>query len=154
MNHHIRNAIRGSRGIGLAVLLALLAMGCSSVPPIPDPLGVDPVLNWDAVTQNCIGEPVTVASYNVYAVSGPGPVPTVASARSEPCGVVQLATGTPLNTAPITSTTYHAIVPNGVWTFAIESVLADGTRSQLSAGITLTVLNRGGAPVNVRVGSP
>lgn len=154
MNHHTHNASRGSRGIGLAVLLALL-IGCSGLPsPTPGPVGVDPVLDWDPVTKNCIGEPVTVASYNVYAVSGPGPVPTVASARSEPCGVVQLATGTPLNTAPITSTTYHAIVPNGVWTFAIESVLADGTRSQLSAGITLTVLNRGGAPVNVRVGSP
>lgn len=119
------------------------------------PVGVDPTLTWDAATKDCSGELIpdtTPVRYNVHAISGPGPIPTAPSPPSVPCGVVGLATGAPLNAAPLTATTFHAIVPNGLWTFAVEAVLSDGARSGLSNSVTVTVLNRSKTVINLKVG--
>jgi hypothetical protein len=116
------------------------------------PAAVDPVLTWDAVTTACDGVPLTgPVTYNVYAVAGPGPIPTALSPDASPCGPVELATGTPLNAAPLTGTTYTAAVGDGVWTFGVEAVLASGARSGVSASVTRTVVNRGTPPANPKV---
>jgi len=110
----------------------------------PYPTVAAPVLNWAAVTTGA--GPIT---YNVYAVPGVGPIPT---APSGPCGVAKVAEGPPLNPEPITATTFTASVADGVWTFAVEAVAANGCRSGLSSPVTVTVLNQGGSPTNVSVG--
>lgn len=140
--------------IGVAMLFPLLLLACPRTGTLPTPAGVDPVLVWDSVTADCTGAPATGVQYNVYAVSGPGPVPSAPSSASEPCGVVQLATGTPMNSVPLTVVTYHAIVPDGQWTFAVEAVLPSGARSGLSASVTVQVLNRAAPVAGVRVISP
>lgn len=141
---------RGWRVVGL--LVALLAAACAANRPTPTPVGVDPILTWDLVTTNCQGDPITGVTYNVYAVSGAGPVPSAPSPDESPCGVIALATGTPLNAQPIAAPPYHAIVPDGVWTFAVEAVAPGGTRGALSASFTRTVKNRPGAATNLRLG--
>jgi len=136
--------------VAMLALGVLVAWGCAhhTVPPA----GVDPVLTWDAVTTACDGVPLVGAvTYNIYAVSGPGPIPTTSSPDASPCGPVALASGTPLNASPIAATTYTAAVADGVWTFAVEAVLAGGARSGLSAAVTRTVTNRGTAPANPKV---
>lgn len=147
----------------LLALLIVVSAACSMTPtPVPTPVGVDPIINWDPVAVNCNGEAITGVRYNVYGVPGPGPIPAVTSPAppppsiplEQPCGPVRLATGTPLNAAPLTATTFNAIVPDGVWTFAVETVLSTGARGGLSEAVTVTVHNRGGVPTNVRVGAP
>ncbi len=145
------NAKRNIQGLGLVGLVGLLA-ACASVPTTPS-TGVDPVLAWDAVTTNCIGEPITGVRYNVYAVSGAGPVPSTPSPASEPCGVVQVPSGTPLTSSPLTATTYNAIVPDGQWTFAVAAVLPSGATGGLSNNLTVQVLNRAASPT-LRIGAP
>lgn len=114
--------------------------------------GTDPVLTWDAVITNCIGEPISGVRYNVYAVSGAGSIPTIPSADTEPCGVVQLASIAPMNSTPLTATTYNAVVPDGVWTFAVDAVNASGNRGGLSNQVTVTVVGRPAPVINLTTG--
>lgn len=139
----------------LFVLVALLSvLGCSKsvIMPSGGDEVVDPILTWDPVLVDCLGNTLTsTVTYNVYVVGGTGPIPTAPSADASPCGVINLATIPPLNTAPIAAATYNAIVTDGVWTFAVEAVLVSGARSGLSAQVTRTVRNRGAAPGNVQI---
>ena len=112
----------------------------------------DPLLIWNAVTTDCIGGPMTGIRYNVYAISGNGPIPTTPSADSEPCGIVQIASIPPLNTALINGTSYQAFVPDGIWTFAVEAVGVNGAKSGLSNQITVTVLGRPAGVINLTIG--
>jgi hypothetical protein len=131
-------------------IVVLFVLACAHHPP--PPASVDPVLTWDAVVTACDGVPLVGAvTYNVYAVSGPGPIPTTTSSDASPCGLVALASGAPLNPAPLVATTYTAAVSDGVWTFGVEAVLASGARSGVSNAVTRTVTNRGNAPGNVKV---
>jgi len=114
---------------------------------------VDPILTWDVVTTNCAGYPFTgLITYNVYAIVGNGPIPTIDSPDEQPCGIVQLANYPRLNTAPITTNTYQALVPDGIWTFAVEAVSPNGARSGLSNQITVTVFERPAGVINLSVG--
>lgn len=112
---------------------AYKAMGSPSPQPV--------TLSWaevsDAGTRGSI--PIT---YNVYAVRGAGPIPTEPP-KSKSCGITPVAKGRPLNSEPITATTYSVSVAAGVWTFAVEAVSSDGCRSALSSAVTVTVPIRG-----------
>lgn len=127
----------------------VLIVGCST----PGKPLVDPHLSWSAPAANCDGTPITgTLSYNVYAVQGPGPIPTTPTPNEVPCGVLQLASGVPLNTAPIIAgTTFQADVISGVWTFAVEAVDASGGRSELSAPVTVTVMGHPSKPTSLQV---
>lgn len=136
----------------LLFVCAIVLVGCTHSNPNPPEVGVDPLLTWGVVNTDCSGTTITGVRYNVYAVQGTGPVPTVPSANEAPCGVVQLASGTPLNSTPITSgTSFQAIVPNGVWSFAIEAVASDGVRGEISNSVTKTVQGRPGKVSGVTV---
>jgi hypothetical protein len=136
----------------LCVALLILLTGCSPPAMLMKSGVVDPSLTWDAVTTDCTGAAITGVKYNVYAVSGPGPIPTIASADEVPCGIIQLASGVPLNATPIAiGTSYQATVANGVWTFAVEALDASGNRSALSNQVTKTVQGRPGKPANFKV---
>jgi len=137
-----------SLGLGLALLFLT---GCPAMTPVPTPSGVDPFLEWDAVALDCTGKAITGVTYNVYAVSGPGPIPTAPSPDVGDCAKPSLATGLPLNAQPLTSPSYHAVVPDGIWTFAVEVVTTSGARSGLSNALTLTVRNPANSAVNLRV---
>jgi hypothetical protein len=117
--------------------------GCAYKPlgsPSPQPV----TLSWAA--ENDTGtKPIT---YNVYAVPGAGPIPTM---RSESCGVTTVAKGRPLNSEPIVGTIYSTSLAVGLWTFAVEAVSSDGCRSALSSPVTVTVLTRGDPSTNVTV---
>jgi hypothetical protein len=108
--------------------------------PSPQPV----TLSWAA--DHAGTRPVT---YNVYAVPGAGPIPTM---RSEACGGTTVAKGPPLNSEPIAATTYSTSVAEGMWTFAVEAVSSDGCRSPLSSPITVTVPVPGDSSANVTVG--
>src|SRR3990172_5095053 len=123
----------------LFIVFALVGLiGCSSFPDSGgDQPVVDPIVSWSAVTKDCTGATFTgTVTYNVYAVSGQGPVPVVSEGSGEiPCGVVSVADRTkvqPLNSAPITALTYRAMVSDGVWTFAVETLGPNGAPSALS----------------------
>lgn len=134
------------------MFLVFVMLGCAAHHHSTPPVAIDPVLTWDAVTVACDGVPLAgTVTYNVYAVAGPGPIPTALSPDASPCGPVALATGTPLNAAPLTGTAFTAAVADGVWTFGVEAVLATGARSGLSAAVTRNVLNRGMSPANPKV---
>src|SRR3990172_11961672 len=141
------------------ILFALLTLfGCNSGqdPGAEQPV-VDPTVTWSAVTKDCTGATLTgTVSYNVYAVSGQGPVPVVSEGSGElPCGVVSVADRTkvqPLNSAPITAISYKAMVADGVWTFAVETLGSNGAPSALSAQVTKSVKNRTGPAETIQVG--
>ena len=105
-------------------------------------------LSWAAAddTASSGSKPVT---YNVYAVPGAGPIPTV---QSRSCGVTTVAKGRPLNSEPIAATTYSTSVAEGTWTFAVEAVSADGCRSALSSPVTITVPVQRESSTDVTVG--
>ncbi len=112
----------------------------------------DPHLSWTAPTVSCDGTALVGGPlrYNVYAISGNGPIPTIATPLQVPCGVLQLASGTPLNSSPVTSgTVFDAIVTDGTWTFAVEAVSPSGSRSELSNQVTVLVQGHPGKPVNL-----
>ena len=123
------------------IFLVISLSGCAGHKVI----GTDPLITWDSVITDCTGailsDPVT---YNVYGVPGPGPIPTSQSIDTSPCGVINLATGSPLNSTPITGTSYHAVVPDGLWTFGVEAIGMNGGRSGLSGQATKAVLGRPG----------
>jgi hypothetical protein len=118
--------------------------GCAHQPlgsPSPQPV----TLSWAA--EDAAGtKPIT---YNVYAVPGSGPIPTM---PSESCGVTTIAKGRPLNSEPIVGTTYRTSLAAGLWTFAVEAVASDGCRSALSSTVTVTVPTRGDSSTNVTGG--
>jgi len=91
-------------------------------------------LSWEAAEGGRSGSRPT--TYNVYAVQGAGPIPTEAS---KSCGDSQVAKGRPVNSDPITVTTYRTTVAEGLWTFAVEAVSSDGCRSALSSLVTVRV---------------
>lgn len=135
----------------LCLLVMVLVSSCAHVKPGPIVPGVDPTLTWDVVTTACDGSTLTGVKYNVYAVSGAGPIPTTDSSNDPPCGVVKLASGSPLNATLIAGPPYQAVVANGVWTFAVEAVGSDGSRSGLSNQVTVTVTGRPAPPINFKV---
>jgi hypothetical protein len=105
--------------------------GCAYQPlgsPSPQPV----TLSWAAANE--VG--TTPITYNVYAVPGTGPIPTM---QAESCGVTTVAKGRPLNSEPIVGTTYRMSLAAGRWTFAVEAVAPDGCRSALSSPVTVTV---------------
>jgi hypothetical protein len=104
--------------------------------------------NWAAADDAGTSGSKPIA-YNVYAVAGAGPIPTE---PSKSCGVTPVAKGRPLNREPIAATTYSTSVAEGLWTFAVEAVSADGCRSALSSPITVTVPIPGESSANVTVG--
>jgi hypothetical protein len=109
--------------------------------PSPQPV----TLNWETANEAAT-KPIT---YNIYAVPGAGPIPTM---QSKSCGVTPVAKGRPLNSEPIAATTYSTSVTEGLWTFAVEAVSSDGCRSALSSPVTVTVPTRGDSSTNVTVG--
>ena len=143
----------------LFIVFALVGLiGCSSFPDSGgDQPVVDPIVTWSAVTKDCTGATFTgTVTYNVYAVSGQGPVPVVSEGSGEiPCGVVSVADRTkvqPLNSTPITALTYRAMVADGVWTFAVETLGPNGAPSALSSQVTKSVKNRTTSAQDVGVG--
>ncbi len=105
--------------------------GCAYKPlgtPSPQPV----TLSWEAANDTGT-KPVT---YNVFAVPGTRPIPTM---RSDACGVATVAKGPPLNSEPIVGTMYHTSLAAGLWTVAVEAVAPDGCRSALSSPVTVTV---------------
>jgi hypothetical protein len=135
----------------LLLLAVLILTACSPAVMLSKSGLVDPHLSWEAPTTTCDEAPLMdTLTYNVYAVSGPGPVPTSPSADESPCGIRQIASGTPLNAVPVSiGTSFNAVVSNGVWTFAVEAVGSDGERSELSNNVTKVVKGRPGKPVNL-----
>ncbi len=133
----IRHTERGR--LALVVTILLFVAACAHAPSLaPFPVvGVDPTLTWAAPTTDCTGATVTVTTlrYNVYRVSGPGPIPTIDIAVIG-CGTIQQANGTPLNATPLTVTTYNDIAGPGIYTYGVETVDTNGARSGL---ITKTV---------------
>ncbi len=130
-----------TRFFGLVVFVTLVACthGSSSVPqtsPFPA-VGVDPTLSWTAPTTDCTGATVTPSGlrYNVYRVTGPGPIPTV-DVTVIGCGTIKQASGTPINATPLTVTTYNDLAGPGIYTYGVETVDVNGARSDL---ITKTV---------------
>jgi len=110
--------------------------------PSPQPV----TLTWDAADAGPNGsKPIR---YNVYAVPGAGPIPTE---PSKSCGAMPVAKGRPLNSEPITATTYITSVAEGLWTFAVEAVSSDGCRSALSSPITVTVPIPGDSSTGARL---
>ena len=83
-------------------------------------------------------------------------MPVVSEGSGEiPCGVVSVADRTkvqPLNSAPITALTYRAMVSDGVWTFAVETLGPNGAPSALSPQVTKSVKNRTTSAQDVGVG--
>src|SRR3990172_9734319 len=108
----------------LLVLTLLVLIACNSGQgPGGDQPVIDPTVTWSAVTKDCTGATFTgTVTYNVYAVSGQGPVPVVSEGSGEiPCGVVSVADRTkvqPLNPTPTTALTYRAMVSDGVYVIA------------------------------------
>lgn len=135
--------------VGMAISLA----ACATL-KYPE-VGVDPTLTWDPVTTNCVGETFTgSATYNVYILQGPGPFPTVQTPDEIPCGVMTLIDNSaiqPANASPLTVTTYKAIVGEGVWSFAVESISPGGSRGGFTS-VTRTVKNRAKGSPAVNVG--
>ena len=144
--------------LAFIVFASAVMLGCNSG---QDPGGgqpvIDPTVTWSAVTKDCMGAAlIGTVSYNVYAVSGQGPVPVVSEGSGEiPCGVVSVADRAkvqPLNPTPTTAITYRAMVADGVWTFAVETLGPNGAPSALSAQVTKSVKNRTGSAQDVGVG--
>ncbi len=114
------------------VVLWCCGLAACAYKPLGSPTPQPVTLSWAA--ENDAGtKPIT---YNVYAVPGAGPIPTM---RAESCGVTTVAKGRPLNSEPIVGTTYSTSVSEGLWTFAVEAVSSDGCRSALSSPVTVTV---------------
>src|SRR3990172_8778820 len=110
--------------VAFIVFALITLLGCNfSQDPGGDQPVVDPTVTWSAVTKDCMGAAlIGTVSYNVYAVSGQGPVPVVSEGSGEiPCGVVSVADRTkvqPLNPTPTTALTYRAMVSDGVYVIA------------------------------------
>lgn len=126
-------------------------------------VGIDPTVVFAPTTQDCNGNAVTVDGYNVYIVTGPGPIPTVTTGSTEiPCGVQIIADTTkvtPVNTTliPVTACTGSPVIcsfattlAKGTYTVAVEAVF-QGSQSALSNSLTFAVINRGKAPTSVNV---
>lgn len=131
-------------------LILITLISCGNTQNTDEQL-TDPILMWDPVTTNCIGESITGVKYNVYAINGSGPIPIILSMDEEPCGIVQLAAIAPLNSTPIVETTYNAIVSNGVWTFAVDAEVG-GIHGGISNQITVTVTGRPSVIINLTTG--
>jgi len=141
------------------LLLLLTLASCGKDDPQPPvqvdvPVVTDPNISWSLVLVDCTGAALpsgTVITYNVYGVQGNGPIPTTPSASNEvPCGSVPLANINPLNSAPITTTSYQANVADGLWTFAVDAVM-NGNHSAISSSVTVQVKNRPGVVSNVHI---
>lgn len=128
----------------LCLLMSTLT-ACAGGPSRPGPiLGEDPTISWTAVTATCDGAPLT-PTYNIYAIAGPGPMPTVPDgAGTVPCGerqVIDTTAALKLNAAPITSSgPVKVLVPSeGEWTFCVEAVKpSSGARSGIDLGSCVT----------------
>lgn len=121
--------------------LCLLLLAACAVPGLP-PLGEDPTLSWTPVTLTCDGNPITV-TYNLYAVAGPGPMPTIKEgAGTVPCGEfdkIDTAQALKLNATPIAGPPMKVTVPaEGQWTFCVEAVKASGLRSGITQAQSCT----------------
>jgi len=132
----------------LGLFISFLLASCGPATGIEEGL-TDPILTWDAVTTDCIGNPMSGITYNVYAIQGSGPIPTTPTSYTSPCGIVNLADIPPLNSVPITTNMYTAFVSDGVWTFAVEAVSSTGNRSGLSDQVTVTVVGRPSVVINL-----
>lgn len=123
------------------LIVAFLLTGCTTLAPL-----VDPTLAWDPVTVNCNGDPVTGVTYNVYYINGPGPFPMVQTGTDEvPCGiqnVVDTTKATKGNPAPVAGNSYHLNLADGEYTFAVEAIGQNGSRSGASNTVTKTVRDR------------
>jgi len=126
-----------------SVLYCCGLAACASQPlgsPGPPPV----TLTWASAANDAELKSIT---YNVYAVPGAGPIPTIQT-KSAFCGVTTFATGSPLNSQPIVGTTYSTSLAAGRWTFAVEAVSSDGCRSPLSSPVTVSVPIQGDSPTN------
>lgn len=134
----------------LLLLIAFVALGtligCKSTPTPTLPLLVDPTLSWGPVATNCDGEAITGVTYNVYYINGPGPFPLVQTGTDEvPCGVQDLVDTTQAtkgNPAPVVGNSYHLNLADGEYTFAVEAIGQNGSRSGVSNVVTKTVRDR------------
>ena len=124
-------------------VLCCCGLAACAYKPLGSPSPQTVTLSW-AAANDAGTKPIT---YNVYAVPGTEPIPTM---RSEACGVTTVAKGLPLNGEPIVATTYSTSLAAGLWTFAVEAVSSDGCRSALSSPVTVTVPIQGDSPTNVR----
>lgn len=143
-------------------LLLFIFIGCGKDEPviqypkvIEQEVGIDPTLTWTAVTTNCLGLPLSGILYNVYVVPGPGPMPQITTPPTEiPCGSRQLIDATlvvPVNSLPLSVTTYQVVLGEGQWTAAVESVSSTGSRGGFLS-ITFRVVDRPASTPDVRVG--
>jgi hypothetical protein len=90
-------------------------------------------LTWDSSTSDCTGAQISGVKYNVYWLSGSGPVPEVpqVSAAASPCGPVRLVDTTKVrkaNTSPLSATSFRLALPDGIYTVIIEGVSSNGIR--------------------------
>lgn len=129
----------------MATVSGCLGLAACAYQPVASPPSQPVTLSW-AASDDARTQPIT---YNVYAVPGAGPIPTM---RSDACGMATLANLRPLNRVPINATTYSTGVAAGLWTFAIEAVSSDGCRSALSPSITVTVPSGPNSSTNVSIG--
>ena len=149
------------RKVWLAMLFVILVTGCSVGKGIVHEslreVGIDPTISWAIVTQDCKAVALSApATYNVYIVSGVGPVPTITTPTTDiPCGAIKLVDQSkvmPKNTTPITGLSYQAILGEGQYTTAVEAVTNTGTRGIVSAPITFNVVNRPLGTTSILVG--
>lgn len=140
-------------------LLMLFVLGCAhtggQAPPSSNfpSVGVDPTLTWTAPTTDCTGVPFSgTVTYNVYHITGAGPIPTV-PISTIPCGTINQVDVTKVtkdNTTPITGTSFNVILGNGTYTAAVEAVDSAGNRAGFTS-VTFTVLDLPGAATGLKV---
>lgn len=141
--------MKGDFKLLLVYLGFFLLSGCADLqvgPPQAEPqVGLDPTISWDAVSDNCLGQPINQAvTYNIYLVIGPGPIPTIA-VDDIPCGTTVVADRSliqPENASPISGTNHRIDLPEGTYTVAVEAVTASGNRGALSMPVTFQVRGR------------
>src|SRR3989304_1650923 len=68
----------------------------------------DPLLIWNAVTTDCIGGPMTGIRYNVYAISGNGPILVVKYPVAVTFAGIGPFPGSPVIFAFLNGTSYQA----------------------------------------------
>jgi hypothetical protein len=157
------------RALLASLCLATLLGGCCSKISPPKPprvpvVSVDPTFRWTPTTTDCTQAPLAVDGYNLYAVDGGGPIPTVPTDPSEiPCGFLGLidhAKARLLNTTGLIPSaacvgtplvcSFHSDLPPGTYTAAVEAVVG-ANASGASNSLTFIVVQRPDAPRNLTV---